>query len=346
LVAAVRRLRRRNDEDAEHRRGLASLGETLRKLEGRRAAAKSGERESRGARDALLAEAGVATEDEFRRRHDIFRRRTACRQAAAQCEKQLVARLGMGEQAEAWRSELATGAVALWGQKLRVLDSELTDLDAERERVIAACARAEAERLQIEASSDLAVKEADIAACKEELAWALRQFRVLALARGLVEQTLKGYTATRQPKVLADASGFLAAVTNGIYVKVVQDEEGENLVVVNRVEERKRPEELSRGTAELLYLCLRLGLAMEFSRRAVPVPLVMDDVLVNFDPERAHLVAQLLRDLAEHPEAPNQVLVFTCHPETLAAVQAASPACTVIELERFGIPKLQAAGAE
>jgi hypothetical protein len=180
LVAAVRRLRRRADEDAERRRGLTSLGETLRRLEGRREAGKSGERESRGARDALLAQAGVATEEEFRRRHEIFRRRTACQQVAAQCEKQLLARLGLGEQAEAWRRELATGSVAVWEHKLRDLDPELASLDAEREQVMADCGKAEAERRQIGASSDLAAKEAEVADYQEQFACALRQFRILA----------------------------------------------------------------------------------------------------------------------------------------------------------------------
>jgi hypothetical protein len=40
------------------------------------------------------------------------------------------------------------------------------------------------------------------------------------------------------------------------------------------------------------------------------VPLVLDDVLVNFDAERARLAAGLLRDFAR---AGQQVLLFTCH---------------------------------
>ena len=50
--------------------------------------------------------------------------------------------------------------------------------------------------------------------------------------------------------------------------------------------EVRRPEELSRGTAEQLYLALRFGLIEEFARHAEPLPVVMDDILVNFDEAR------------------------------------------------------------
>ena len=38
----------------------------------------------------------------------------------------------------------------------------------------------------------------------------------------------------------------------------------------------------------------------------------MDDILVNFDDERAALAARSIESLAEH----HQVIYFTCHPET------------------------------
>ena len=75
----------------------------------------------------------------------------------------------------------------------------------------------------------------------------------------------------------------------------------------------KQPQELSRGTREQLYLALRFGLVREFGEHAERLPVVVDEVLVNFDPERARLAAEAFATLAET----NQVLVFTCHPETV-----------------------------
>jgi uncharacterized protein YhaN len=76
--------------------------------------------------------------------------------------------------------------------------------------------------------------------------------------------------------------------------------------------EGRLTEELSRGTAEQLYLALRFGLIEEFARHAEALPVVMDDILVNFDADRAARAAATIRDLAER----HQVLYFTCHPWT------------------------------
>jgi hypothetical protein len=69
-------------------------------------------------------------------------------------------------------------------------------------------------------------------------------------------------------------------------------------------------EVLSRGAREQLFLSLRLALAAHFARRGAALPLILDDVLVNFDMDRARAAAQVLRDFAG---LGHQMLVFTCH---------------------------------
>ena len=143
---------------------------------------------------------------------------------------------------------------------------------------------------------------------------------------------LQEFTRTRQPAVLEEASLAFARVTAGAYERILQDEEGESLVIVDRSTQRKRPEELSRGAAEQLYLCLRLALAGEFARRTASLPLIMDDVLVNFDPERARAMACELAHFSRR----HQVLIFTCHPETAHLFAEAAPETKIIRMERYG----------
>jgi uncharacterized protein YhaN len=69
---------------------------------------------------------------------------------------------------------------------------------------------------------------------------------------------------------------------------------------------------LSRGTAEQLYLALRFGLIEHFADEAEPLPIVMDEILVNFDAARSATTAAAVRTLAER----HQVLYFTCHEAT------------------------------
>jgi uncharacterized protein YhaN len=44
-----------------------------------------------------------------------------------------------------------------------------------------------------------------------------------------------------------------------------------------------------------------------------PLPVIVDEVLVNFDPVRARKAAGIFQEFGEK----RQILVFTCHPATL-----------------------------
>jgi uncharacterized protein YhaN len=132
------------------------------------------------------------------------------------------------------------------------------------------------------------------------------------LAKSLVEETLHRYMQERQPGVLLGAGGKFSRVTHGRYTNVMQDGDGESFVVLDAAGRSKSPEQLSRGTAEQLYLSLRFALAEEFARHGAALPLVMDDILVNFDPRRAQATAEILSEMSRQ----HQVLVFTCHRAT------------------------------
>jgi len=66
---------------------------------------------------------------------------------------------------------------------------------------------------------------------------------------------------------------------------------------------------MSRGTREQLYLALRFGLIEEFEKRSEPLPLVMDDIFVNFDESRN---SQMLDKVLQFSKK-RQVIVLTCH---------------------------------
>lgn len=80
---------------------------------------------------------------------------------------------------------------------------------------------------------------------------------------------------------------------------------------------------MSEGTADQLYLALRLA-ALELRRASHPqMPLVLDDVLITSDDERA---ANILRALEKFSEG-GQVMLFTHHRHLLDVAQSAlSPA--------------------
>ena len=68
---------------------------------------------------------------------------------------------------------------------------------------------------------------------------------------------------------------------------------------------------LSRGTSEQLYFAMRIALVEHLATQQESLPLVMDDVLINFDPERGARVAETIEQLAEQ----RQIVYLTCHPD-------------------------------
>ena len=70
---------------------------------------------------------------------------------------------------------------------------------------------------------------------------------------------------------------------------------------------------LSQGTKNILSLALRLVMAEHFLKDADGF-LMMDDPLVDLDPERQNRAAETLKSFAEK----KQFLIFTCHPSSAA----------------------------
>jgi uncharacterized protein YhaN len=68
-------------------------------------------------------------------------------------------------------------------------------------------------------------------------------------------------------------------------------------------------EALSDGTRDQLYLALRLASLERHAHLNEPMPLVLDDVLVHSDDERARAALEVLGDVAQTTE----VLFFTHH---------------------------------
>jgi uncharacterized protein YhaN len=155
---------------------------------------------------------------------------------------------------------------------------------------------------------------------------------VRVLAADLIEETLGEFERTRQPEVLAHTSLTFAQVTGGRYQRLHQADDRDDLLIFDAAGAKKGTAELSRGTAEQLYLCLRLGLVSEFQSHGPSLPLVMDDVLVNFDPARARAMAEALVSFSRG----NQVLFFTCHPGFRDLFRELEASVRVVEMAASG----------
>ncbi len=156
----------------------------------------------------------------------------------------------------------------------------------------------------------MAVKRFELAQVEQRLTSALSRWQVLTVTGRLLQWIKRDYERNRQPETLRQASGYLARMTEGHYRRVWTPF-GENILLVDDAEGRPLGiDVLSRGTREQLFLSLRLALVALFARRGAVLPMILDDVLVNFDGHRAIKAVEVLRDFAAEG---HQLLVFTCH---------------------------------
>ncbi|HTW99838.1 MAG TPA: AAA family ATPase [Acidimicrobiales bacterium] len=285
---------------------------------------------SAGPDDADTTLDGLA--GELRRAGEHLELSLKARRTIEECEEELVRQLGGGPAAARLRAALREGDLTCWEQDRGRAAAELEQLTATYESAVADHRDAERSLDELARSADVALLELRRDALAGELDSVLEQWAVLSLAESLLLETLARYERERQPRVLARAGELFCEVTAGRYPKLIarsgSEAPAQGIDALTASGERVDCSSLSRGTAEQLYLCLRLAYATTFAERATALPLVLDDVLVNFDPCRASAVARAIAAVA----AEHQVLAFTCHPHVVEMLLEAAPASRVIEL--------------
>ena len=315
------------------------LCERLAELEAERAREADRRHALEHERERLLAAAGAGDEDELRVAVERTRHRTRLRQRIDDADRDLADRLGADEASPALTEELARGDRDAWRARRDRAHRERRDLQQQRDEVLASLLESRQQREAVETSQQVAELEQRRQALLAQRDDLVEQWQIARLSRTLVGDTLESFERERQPGVLRRAAEHLRQVTDGAYRGLLQ--QGEELLLQDAQQRTCTVDVLSRGTAEQLYLCLRLALAEDLSERGQSLPFVMDDVLVNLDPERSHALAGLLGEVART----SQILYFTCHPHMVELLQRET-AATTYDLPRGGgepVPREEAA---
>lgn len=149
----------------------------------------------------------------------------------------------------------------------------------------------------------------------------------LLLAKRMLETAISAWESKSQPEVYKQASRLLSLMTGGRWVQVRMNPEG-RLQIIDEVKTVREPVHLSLGTCQQLYLSLRIALLMTAENVGRIVPIMADDILVNFDDERRIGAIRALQELSER----RQVIVFTCHKEIVGLMQSTDSNTNILEL--------------
>ncbi|HEV7998572.1 MAG TPA: AAA family ATPase [Planctomycetaceae bacterium] len=261
-------------------------------------------------RVALFARGGTTRRDEFLERAGWVRR-------LAECETLLVAA----------RDELRAAGDS--EPDLAIVEDDLVQFDADENRERIEALASELEQIErdvhaafeelgsvkqslkaLESNCEASRLRFDASQTRYELKRTAEEWLGLALARQALDRVRSKFERNSQPATLASASRYLERLTRGRYRNIwtplgqrelrVDDERGQTLTV----------DKLSGGTREQMFLAVRMAAVRQLAEQGIELPMVFDDVLVNFDQQRTEAAVETLLEFAEQNQ---QVLFFTCH---------------------------------
>lgn len=152
----------------------------------------------------------------------------------------------------------------------------------------------------------------------------LIEYAVCYVAKKVLDQAVENFRQRHEQTMFSRAGEYFRLLTCGAFEKLDIDEDGNGQSVLKAVrinpaipdqEEWVDVEGLSDGARDQLFLALRLAGIEEHCQRGEPMPVIIDDALINFDDQRAAAALEALAELSRK----TQILLFTHH-EHLAAL--------------------------
>ena len=252
-----------------------------------------------------------------------------------------LARLAPGREIPQLVAELADRDVAELDAQAERLERELEELQQEILQAQREHARAEQELRLLERTEARAViAEQEAEAKLAEALEAAQEYIVGRMALSLFDRLMEKYREHADRRFWQSASAFFRTMTCGRYSGIRVEPAGEEIVAVAAAESHEvRVEHLSDGTRDQLFLALRLAAIEHFVRTRGPVPVLFDDLLVNFDDSRAAATLELLAEFA----GTTQVIFFTHHQHLLELAARSVPADRLHVTRMDGQPEHTAA---
>ena len=145
------------------------------------------------------------------------------------------------------------------------------------------------------------------------LEYDIEQYARLKIASRVLNQAVERYRDKSQGPILNRASDLFHQITGGSFdgVRAEFDDYGNPMLVGVRSAggEIVSVDGMSDGTADQLYLALRLAGLEDYLAKNEPIPFIVDDILIKFDDGRATATLKALSELSSK----TQILFFTHH---------------------------------
>ena len=158
---------------------------------------------------------------------------------------------------------------------------------------------------QLETLGDRAALEQELEKVTQRIEKLEDVYQALTLSQETLEQTATELQRRFAPRISARARELFSKLTGNRYDRLLLASDLSMEVAATDEDTTHGVLWRSDGTADQLYLALRLAVAEELTADA---PLVLDDAMVRFDDERLQAAMSILKEYAKT----KQVILFTC----------------------------------
>lgn len=261
-------------------------------------------------RSAVLARAGVATREELAQQQEAETRRKQLHTQLQKAVDEMTEIASAEKELAIVEDDLVRFDPPRARESIQLLDYELAEVEEKLNRHHEELGSLKQEIRLLEAARDSHADEFRRAGLATEIHHAAEEWLALKIAQEAVLQIRRQFEQENISGTLITASLYMHRMTSGRYHRIWAPLGEDFLCIDDEYGQTYRVEQLSGGTREQLFLAIRFALVREFARRGVELPLVMDDLFVNFDQERTDAAAECLIELAAEGQ---QILFFTCH---------------------------------
>ncbi len=261
-------------------------------------------------RSAVLARAGVMSRDELVQQQEWQKKRVAIEGLLAAATEELNEVAYSEPELAVSEEDIARFDPITGKERIQLLEMEQLEVEEKLNKHHEELGSLKQEIKLLESSRESQARYFQKAHVASDIYRAAEEWFALQIEEDALQQMRHRFEKENISSTLTTASSYLHRISSGRYHKIWAPLGEDFLCVDDEYDRTFRVEQLSGGTREQLFLALRFALVREFASRGIELPVIMDDLFVNFDEERTEAAAECLIEVAGEGQ---QILFFTCH---------------------------------
>lgn len=206
--------------------------------------------------------------------------------------------------------------------RINALSEEIETLNHEKSRIDQTIGTETNELSKMDGSAKAAELEEQAQTILAGIETDAEQYIRLKLASSVLSQAIERYREKNQGPILKRSNELFSHMTLGAFAGLRLEFNEKNEAVIAGVRaggnDLVHVNGMSDGTADQLYLAVRLATLESWLEKNDPIPFIIDDILIKFDDKRSIATLELLAELSKK----TQVIFFTHHEHLIKLAQA------------------------